>query len=82
MVYSKPREIERYIIVLLMGVSICIFIPYSRFAKIKAKSDKEKKELENEYYEMVMKLTLLMGAGMTFRKAWDKISNQYKKGLR
>lgn len=80
-VYSKPREIERYIIVLLMGVSICIFIPYSRFAKIKAKSDKEKKELENEYYEMVMKLTLLMGAGMTFRKAWDKISNQYKKGL-
>ena len=32
-----------------------------------------KKALKNSYSEMIAKITLLIGAGMTMRKAWEKI---------
>ena len=37
------------------------------------------KELQYDYSELIAKLTLLLGAGMTIRKAWQKMVDDYLK---
>ena len=37
------------------------------------------KELKYDYSELIAKLTLLLGAGMTIRKAWEKMVEDYMK---
>lgn len=44
----------------------------------KRQEDYRKRQLQYDYSEMVSKLTLLMGAGMTIRKAWERIVNDYR----
>ncbi len=44
----------------------------------KKEQTSEKKALKNNYSEMVAKVTLLIGAGMTMRKAWEKIAEEYQ----
>lgn len=40
------------------------------------------KELKYDYSELIAKLTLLLGAGMTIRKAWEKMVEDYMKKSR
>ena len=49
--------------------------------KVKDNAIKRKKELLYDYSEVVSKLTLLLGAGMTTRMAWHKIAADYKDNI-
>lgn len=44
------------------------------------KSEEKKKQMILDYPEIVSKLTLLLGAGMTVKRAWRKIVTDYEKG--
>lgn len=43
------------------------------------KSEEKKKQMILDYPEIVSKLTLLLGAGMTVKRAWRKIVTDYEK---
>ena len=40
---------------------------------------KRNKVAQYDYSELIAKLTLLLGAGMTIRKAWQKMVDDYLK---
>lgn len=62
----------------LGGVAVILIILMDK-KKSKDAADKRKKELVYDYSEIVSKLTLLLGAGMTTRMAWHKIADDYNR---
>ena len=66
------RELE------FCGISLAIFAHYHDKEK-KNSYEKEKiKQMKCDYPEIVAKLSLLVGAGMTVRMAWEKIVVDYR----
>lgn len=64
----------------LGGVAVILIILMDK-KKSKDAADKRKKELVYDYSEIVSKLTLLLGAGMTTRMAWHKIAADYEDNI-
>ena len=78
-VIYKKRESGNYAAaVLFCGISLAIFAHYHDKEK-KNSYEKEKiKQMNCDYPEIVAKLSLLVGAGMTVRMAWEKIVVDYR----
>lgn len=76
--FIKKEDSFRYIGILGIVGAVAIFVAKNR--QEKDKEEKRKKQLELEYSEMVSKLTLLAGAGMTISSAWEKIVKDYLAG--
>lgn len=78
-VIYKKRESDNYAAaVLFCGISLAIFAHYHDKEK-KNSYEKEKiKQMNCDYPEIVAKLSLLVGAGMTVRMAWEKIVVDYR----
>ncbi len=78
-VIYKKRESGNYAAaVLFCGISLAIFAHYHDKEK-KNSYEKEKiKQMKCDYPEIVAKLSLLVGAGMTVRMAWEKIVVDYR----
>ena len=78
-VIYKKRESGNYAAaVLFCGISLAIFARYHDKEK-KNSCEKEKiKQMRCDYPEIVAKLSLLVGAGMTVRMAWEKIVVDYR----
>ena len=83
------REIRFYTVMnwrgaVMMAAAMVILVLL--FALDKQKEVKEKqdrhKQMSLDYPEVISKLTLLLGAGMTVRRAWRKIVNDYEETAR
>lgn len=81
---SKPivwREIiednSRYIMLLVLLAAGVLYWGFGR--ELDRRLDQRKKELLLDYPEIVNKLALYMGAGMTIRNAFVKMGEDYKK---
>ena len=59
--------------------AVAVLILYRRKMKKKREQELRIKELKYDYSELIAKLTLLLGAGMTIRKAWEKMVEDYMK---
>lgn len=68
-------------LILLMGGLIAAFYVYSRTRLREIAEEKRKESLKADYPDLVLKLVLLLSAGMSLRGAFLKISEDYKKGL-
>lgn len=66
-----------YLFLLICVASILIFLSKGR--DVEKELEKRKKELLLDYPEVVSKLTLYMGAGMTIRSAFFKMGEDYKR---
>lgn len=76
--YSQPEESSTPLIA-AAGVAAAFAVIAAREEK-KRKAEKErKKQLQYDYSEVVSKLTLLIGAGMSVQRAWEKIAFDYQK---
>jgi len=64
---------------LVLGMVSVVLIVLLEKKKNKDLLKKRKKELIYDYSEIVSKLTLLLGAGMTTRMAWHKIVEDYNR---
>ena len=67
------------------GIEFIMLIPIGIFGvwwgkKLEAKQYEKKRrfELELDYCEIISKLTLLLGAGLTVRMAWERIVHDYR----
>lgn len=75
--WSERKELLTPQIVVL---EIVVLVFMGVFQKKKQKEDEEKRlaKMEREYPDIVNQLSLLLGAGMTTRQAWNRLGAQYK----
>ncbi|MGI5990633.1 MAG: immunoglobulin-like domain-containing protein [Lachnospiraceae bacterium] len=68
--------------ILIIGGAAAALFP--AFARQKSRQDEKKRRnlLEEDYSELVLKITLFIGAGMTVRKAFERIADAYRNDRR
>jgi hypothetical protein len=79
--YSKQAEWSSVAVIILLGAAAAATIYLGEKKKKADEAKKRTKELKRDYSEMIHKLALLMGAGMTVRMAWEHIVNEYRDRL-
>lgn len=65
--------------ILFIGVILAVLIPVSEHSRKREKQKERQRQLKLEYPEMVSKLALLLGAGMTLGGAWKRIVLSYQQ---
>lgn len=71
---------KRGMVLMIMSVLIFLLMYALEEQNKGKKSEEKKKQMCLDYPEIVGKLTLLLGAGMTVKRAWRKITSDYEKG--
>lgn len=66
-------------IVIIMAVLIFVLLYALKWQNQEKEAEKRRKQMRLDYPEIVSKLTLLLGAGMTAKRAWKKIVSDYDK---
>ena len=91
--FSLPKEVDgkrlsyyvpfndRGIVLVVMAVLMVILLYLLQKEKAKEQEDMRKEQLLLDYPEVVNKLTLFLGAGMTVKRAWRKIVQDYEVSL-
>lgn len=86
-----PRQIGNYKIewknkkdntsekIVLLGVLLVCFFPLLEKSRAQEKKEKRIRQLAMEYPDIVSKLALLIGSGMTLSGAWNKIAYTYER---
>ena len=74
--YYRPFD-NRGIVVTVMGVVIGILLYALKKQNEKKELEERKKQMLRDYPEIVNKLTLYLGAGMTVKRAWRKVTEGY-----
>lgn len=77
-IYQKPSTSQSFLFFFL-GIVIAVLSIIKRNEEILKQSKEKERCLLKEYPEIISKMTLLIGAGMTIRKAWEKIVFDYQK---
>lgn len=77
LVWSEVREYRTPQILLLELVALILLWIISKRKKMQDEQKRIQK-IEKEYPEIVNQLSLLLGAGMTTRQAWNKLTAQYQ----
>ncbi|WP_310602220.1 immunoglobulin-like domain-containing protein [Anaerosporobacter sp.] len=75
--YSEYQRKDDYILNLL-GVVAVICIGVSGYSQMKKEKKKREMQMLLDYPEVINKLVLLVGAGMTIKNAWGKMSLEYE----
>lgn len=75
----KQKKSYTAIKILLLGVLVAVCYPQIEASRQQEVRKKREKELLMQYPDMVSKLTLLLGAGMTLYGAWKRIATGYEK---
>ena len=63
---------------MLMGAAAALFLYAAELEKQKNRKKEREVQMALDYPQMVSKLTLYLGAGMTVRKAWYRIAEDYE----
>ncbi len=78
---SFYREMnDRGIIFILMAIAIAVLIYAQEIQNQGKKLQEKRKQMMLDYPEILNKLTLFIGAGMTTKRAWKKIVTEYESG--
>ena len=62
---------------LFLGIIAAGCVPLVEKSRKQEEEKRRKEKLQSEYPELVSKLTILLGAGMTLFSAWNKITTNY-----
>lgn len=73
----KNKKTSTAIQIFFLGLIVVALFPEIEKQRKKEQREKREKQLLLEYSEMVNKLSLLLGAGMTLQNAWNKITDMY-----
>lgn len=63
--------------ILWLGILVSLLLPELERERLREQKKKREEELLQGYPEMVNKLTILLGAGMTVQAAWYRITDMY-----
>lgn len=76
LVWKLPKSYTP-ILILLLGITSMVVILFLEKEQKKKKEELRKKQMQMEYPQMVAKMALLLGAGMSVKQAWERICNGY-----
>lgn len=78
---EKEKSGQNQLILLLAAGAVCLIAGMEQ--DLKKKEKKRLQQMISDYPDIISKFTLLMGAGMTIRGAWERIVEGYqnRKGL-
>lgn len=76
--WSQKKSYSTYLI-LGLGAFAMLLIPWYMREKEEKRRREKKLQLEMEYPGMLAEFSLLLGAGMTVRKVWEKLVLSYEK---
>ena len=77
--FKAPNKDDPASVIVILGVIMTIVLLIGVEGQKKKEKNNRDRQLKYDYSEVVTKLTLLAGAGMTISRAWEKISLDYKK---
>lgn len=77
-VWTYPRN-YRGAAVFFIGIVLMVFLYLYEQQREKEQKQKREQQLCRDYPQLISKFTLLLGAGMTVRKAWYRIVEDYQK---
>ncbi len=69
----------RSFVILGLGISVSVLLVLLEKQKEKEEKQKRLTQMERDYAEIISKLTLLLGAGMTVKSVWKKIVEDYER---
>ncbi|MDD2978887.1 MAG: secretion protein F [Hespellia sp.] len=75
--WSQKKE-QRGWYILGLGMLICVLLIAWEQQKERESEEEKKKQMVWDYPELINKLTLLLGAGMTVKNAWVKLITDYE----
>ncbi len=78
--WSKSPE-RTYQIILLLGLAAAAVVYIQQGMQEQKLEQKRKEQLLRQYPDMVSKISLLLGAGMTLSGAWERIVLNYQRQL-
>lgn len=81
MIYREVSQ-SYWLKILILGLLFCILIPAFIDYKTEQRIIKREQELRMEYPQIIERFILLIGAGLTIRGAWYRITEDYQKRLR
>lgn len=79
LIMSSQGDISNGLLLSAVAVAAFFGIPYMVDSSLKEQIEKRRRSIQMEFPEFINKLTLLVNAGMTISKAWEKIINENKK---
>lgn len=74
------EESSDYSAILLIGVLLAVLMAAREQSGEKEKEQKREKELLLDYADLLSKVMVLTGAGLTVRNAWERIVKDYEAG--
>lgn len=77
-IWSEPKDNTAHLLWLL-GIFSAVLIYVAKDKDLETKIKKRSQQLLSDYPDIVSKLTLLLGAGMTVKGAWQKIALDYRE---
>lgn len=78
-IWEAKEEGTHWSVVVLLGILSAMIMYIYMEKELSNKVKKRKEEILLDFPNMVSKLTLLIGAGMTLQSAWYKIIKEYQK---
>lgn len=76
--WSYPKQ-HTQVLLLMLGAFICVMLYLRVYEETTQKEKARSRELNYYYAEIVSKMCLFLGAGMTTRMIWEKMSLTYLK---
>ena len=78
-VQSQTGSKNNLLFAAIIVIAVIVLIYYKKKTKAKEEQKLRQKQLQYDYSEVISKLTLLLGAGMTVRRAWEKMIEDYMR---
>lgn len=75
----KEKKDSNWIYLLVLTVLVSIVLYFVQDQDINQKMEKRDIQMKQDYTELVSKLSIYLGAGMSARQSWEKIVNDYEK---
>lgn len=79
MIFSVQGDRQNGAMLSVAAVAAAFAVPFLVDTSLKEAIEKRRRSIQMEFPEFVNKLTLLVNAGMTISKAWEKIINENRK---
>ena len=79
MIMSVQGDTSNGALLSVIAIAANFMVPFLVDTSLKESIEKRRRSIQMEFPEFVNKLTLLVNAGMTISKAWEKIINENKK---
>ena len=79
--HYRTDDDSGYEVLLVLGILLAVLCPAKARADVQKREKERARELLLDYAELVSKLMVFIGAGMTARGAWERVVRDYEAAL-